>query len=254
MGRVIAHIQLLSKDHDMLLISCYFGTKPSGIYPAPAPDNCVFFSNNPDMKAEAERNGWQFEYTSHLPLSGNILISSLQSKYIKFLRFLDDYGHLDYADGILYLDHKFEVTCDHMAALLGGSHKEIVIRNTPKLKPTIQHEIDAAMRQDRYRYAMPATTEWVEQHIATGDYSEENRIVNTGLILYRNPDRARALTDQIYNVCWQLAQPECQIIWAVLSQKFEDMIGRLDWEMVKPVWQERAPSQTQDHPASVAHS
>lgn len=237
----------------MLFISSYFGTKPSGIYAAPAPDNCVFFSNNPDMRAEAERNGWQFEYTSHLPLSGNLLISSLQSKYIKFLRFLDDYSHLDRAEGILYFDHKFEVTSDHLAAMLAGSSREIVIRNTPRLKPTIQFEIDAAMKQERYQYAMPATLEWVERHIATGDYTEASRIVNTGLILYRHPDMARALADQIYDVCWELAQPECQIIWAVLSQKFEDMIGRLDWETVTPLWKERAPCEIRGQFASVVN-
>ena len=142
--------------------------------------------------------------------------------------------------------------------MLAGSDKEIVIRNTPTFKPTIQHEIDAAMLQNRYSYAMPETIEWVDRYIATGDYSTETRIVNTGLILYRNPDSARAMTDQVYNACWQLARPECQIIWAVLSQKFVDRIARLDWEMVKPVWRERAPCQagnqrTSDGPAGNAN-
>lgn len=253
MGKLIAQMQLPSTVHDMLFITCYFGTKPSGIHAAPATENCVFFSNNLDMKASAESNGWRFEYTSHLPLSDNILISSLQSKYIKFLRFLDDYSNLDYSGGIIYFDHKFEVTGDHLQAMLAGSTRDIVIRNTPKLKPTIQHEIDAAMRQERYRYAMPTTIEWIERHIATGEYSAKNRIVNTGLILYRHPERARALTDQIYNACWKLAQPECQIIWAVLSQRFEGMIGRLDWEMVEPVWKERAPYTSQNNLPSVAN-
>ncbi|MFK7860683.1 MAG: hypothetical protein AB8B64_17825 [Granulosicoccus sp.] len=228
----------------MLIISCYFGSKPSGIYPAPAAkDNCVFFSNNLEMKPEAVSKGWQFEYTSHLPLSENTLISSLQSKYVKFLKFLDDYGTMDVKNGIVYFDHKFGVTSDHLTDMLTGCDKEIVIRNTPKYKPTIQHEIDAAMRQERYQYAMPETIDWVGRHTSTGEYSENCRIVNTGLILYRNPASARKLTDQIYTVCWQLAQPECQIIWAVLSQKFEEMIGRLDWERVNPTWQERKPCQ-----------
>ena len=225
----------------MLITSCYFGTKPSGIYPAPMSENCVFFSNNPDMKAEAECSGWVFLYTPHLPLSSNKLIGSLQSKYVKFLQFIDDYTDLDTSGGVLYFDHKFEVTSQHLSAMLDGNDKAIVIRNTPKLKPTIAHEVEAAMRQERYQYAMPETLEWVERHVATGEYSETVRIVNTGLILYRDPEQARGLTDEIYKVCWQLAQPECQIIWAVLSQKFQNMIARLDWEQVTPLWQERLP-------------
>ncbi len=205
------------------------------------PRNCVFFSNNPDMQAEAVANGWIFIHTPQLPLSSNKLIGSLQSKYVKFLQYLGDYPDLDASGGVLYFDHKFEVTNQHLNAMLDGSDRAIVIRNTPKLKPTIGHEVEAAMRQERYQYAMPETLEWVERRVATGEYSETVRIVNTGLILYRNPELARALTDQIYQTCWQLAQPECQIVWAVLSQKFQHMIGRLDWEQVTPVWKERAP-------------
>lgn len=226
----------------MLIISCYFGTRPSGIYPAPAPDNCVFFSNNPDMKAAAEHNGWQFIHTAHLPLSDDALISSLQSKYIKFLQFLSQYDQLDYSGGIVYFDHKFAVTHDHLTTMLAASDKDIVIRNTPRLKPTIWHEVDAAMLQRRYRYAMPATIEWIESRIANGDYTPEVRIVNTGMILYRKPDQARVMTDQVYKTCWLLTQPECQIFWAILSQPFGDSIARLDWELVKPVWQEPLPS------------
>lgn len=227
----------------MLITSCYFGTRPTGIHPAPAAHDCVFLSNNPGLKDEAERNGWQFVLVSQLPLSDDVLISSLQSKYVKFLRFLDDFAQLRSSEGVLYFDHKFQVSSDHLAAMLAGSSREIVIRNTPRLKPTIEHEVEPAMRQARYRHAMPATLEWVDRHVATGEYTREVRIVNTGLILYRNPDHAREFTDQVHDTCWRLAQPECQIIWAVLSQKYTGMIGRLDWQSVEPIWKERSALQ-----------
>ena len=74
----------------MLCISCYFGYNKISIHPAPKPKNCVFFSNNIDVKEEALQNGWRFEYVPK-ELSSDPVMSSLQSKYIKFLIFLQDF-------------------------------------------------------------------------------------------------------------------------------------------------------------------
>lgn len=81
--------------------------------------------------------------------------------------------------------------------------------------------------------------EWIERQVATAEYTEEVRIVNTGLILYRQPLCARRLTDEVYAICWKLAQPECQIVWAALAQRYINMIAQIPWEQVEPVWKER---------------
>ena len=46
------------------------------------------------------------------------------------------------------------------------------------------------------------------------------------------------LCDEVYKACYDLGQPECQIIWGVLSQKFEEYITRVDWKTIEMLWKE----------------
>lgn len=106
--------------------------------------------------------------------------------------------------------------------------KLILIRNTPRLKNHISDEISDAMNQARYHHSMSETLKWIESKKASGA-SEIVRIINTGLIYYANPLSIRKLLDEVYSTIKNLNQPECQIIWAILSQPFEDVIQRVNW-------------------------
>jgi hypothetical protein len=66
--------------------------------------------------------------------------------------------------------------------------------------------------------------------------SESVRIVNTGLIHYENYAVVMPMLDEIYTAVWELGQPECQIIWAALSQAYDAHIQAVPFEALKPKW------------------
>lgn len=218
----------------MMVVSGYFGSRATGIHRAPLDQNCFLFSNNLTLEKTAEKNGWTFVFMSGLPLSSEPRVSSLQSKYVKFLQF--DPAKLGVAgdSGILYFDHKFNVTSQHVQYIMENCPTELLIRNTRKVKLTIQDEIDAALGQKRYREVMAETVNWVNRCISTDGYSLRNRIMNTGLIYYRTVEKVRSLCDSVFHKCWDLGQPECQIIWAVLSQRYEHLLTRIEWDALNP--------------------
>jgi hypothetical protein len=218
----------------MMVVSGYFGAKATGIYPAPLDHNCYFFSNNPALEKIAGKNGWTFVSMSGMPLSSEPRVSSLQSKYVKFLQFEAAKLGAISESGILYFDHKLNVTSRHIEYIVENCPTELLIRNTPKPKLTIQAEIDAAARQKRYRETMAETVNWVNHCISTEGYSINNRIMNTGLIYYKTIEKVRSLCDSVFLKCWDLGQPECQIIWAVLSQRYEHLITRIEWDALNP--------------------
>jgi hypothetical protein len=218
----------------MIVVSGYFGAKATGIYPAPLDRNCFFFSNNPALEKIADKNGWTFVAMTGMPLSSEPRVCSLQSKCVKFLQF--DAANLGVAadSDILYFDHKLNVTGRHIDYIVKNCATELLIRNTLKPKLTIQAEIDSAVRQKRYREVMVETVNWVNHCISTEGYSINNRIMNTGLIYYRTMEKVRSLCDSAFLKCWDLGQPECQIIWAVLSQRYEHLITRIEWDALNP--------------------
>ena len=141
-------------------------------------------------------------------------------------------------ESILYFDHKFNVCENHILKANAICKTDLLIRNTPKKKVCIQDEIDAAINQNRYLYSMPETIEWVDSKIKSGEYSYSNRIMNTGFILYKDIGLIQKLCNEVYKACSDLGQPECQIIWGVLSQKFEEYITRVDWKTIEMLWKE----------------
>jgi glycosyltransferase involved in cell wall biosynthesis len=147
----------------MIVVSGYFGKKLTGAYRAPQLENCFFFSNNSEMKSVVENQGWTFLY-EHIPVSSDSRISSLQSKYVKFLQF--DKNKIGWVPGqaILYFDHKLEVKKEHIEKIKRFCESHLLIRNTPKEKITIQDEIDAALGQKRYAEVMGETVEWVKNN------------------------------------------------------------------------------------------
>ncbi|MEQ9258613.1 MAG: hypothetical protein RIG84_05905 [Roseovarius sp.] len=222
------------KDH--YVVSGLFGDDVNfGVYKAPIIPGvkCLFFSNSDVIGAYAQSQGWRFIKTFHPVIEDDRLETSLQSKWVKYLQFLDDNALAEYSlrppQSVLYFDHKFYVTSEHVSNILNReSDASILIRKTPVVKESIQTEIEAALPYERYSRHMEPTKAFVNSFLAKGAKSDVT-ICNTGLIHYRNLSEAKELADRVYSSCQSLKQPECQIVWAVHAQSFADKIDVIEW-------------------------
>ncbi|MDB4085510.1 hypothetical protein N9539_04205 [Amylibacter sp.] len=219
----------------MIIISGYFGLKCRGIYPAPIKTKSFFFSNNLLLKKIAESQGWKFIYLNKYSLTTNYRISSLQSKYIKFLQFDFDELGISSDEGILYFDHKLYVKKEHIFDVIKLCDTDLLIRESPGNK-SIQDEINEATLHPRYKFGMIKTIDWLSQKINNKAYLEANKLALTGFIYYKSPRKFMSLTKEVFDVCNQLNQPECQIIWAVLSEPYNNFITQVDAQKINPVW------------------
>jgi hypothetical protein len=223
-------------DDGLVVITAAFGTQFEKFFTAPAGCRAVLFSNNPAAEADAVSKGWEFVWMGSglLSLCTDERISSLQSKYIKFLQHMKEFPQYATDGPVTYVDHKVPIARHHIEwlrrATLPG--KALLLRNTPGLKSTISDEIAAAMPQPRYTFAMPQTVSWLSRMKRERDTQEQVRIMNTGLLHYVDVPAVRPLIDEVYEVTWELGQPECQIIWAALMQPHEGVIQRLEWPEV----------------------
>lgn len=206
-----------------------------GVYKAPKISGveCLFFSNSDVIGEYAQAQGWRFIKTFHPVLVNDYVETSLQSKWVKYLQFLNESPvveeSLGVPESVLYFDHKFNVTSEHVANILRRStDASILIRKTPIAKKSINVEIDAALPYERYARHMEPTKAFVRTRLAQGAKSDVT-ICNTGLIHYRDLEVSRDLADRVYNTCQSLKQPECQIVWAVHAQAFDDKIDVVDW-------------------------
>jgi len=195
---------------ELIVISCIFGNKFKKVFPSPDKKNSFFFTNNAEIKEEIVNKGWNYIYVNK-PLSDNYIVSSLQSKYIKFLIFLKDYPEFQ------------------------NSNKSLIIRQTPINKSTIKQEIDQAMGQPRYVKNMNKTNNFVKQMISSRIIKENVRICNTGLLIYINRDKIEELLNNVYNKCMEHEQPECQIYWSIFSQKYKNEIKEIKWTDIKNI-------------------
>jgi len=215
------------------VIGCIFGKNFKAIYPAVKKYDSYFFTNNPEIKPMIEDSGWKYIFIN-LPLSEDDAISSLQSKYIKFLQFLKEHelSHfLDY-DRIIYTDHKFELKDNHIEYLLETiTDKKILVRDNPKHRNHIWEEVCLAMHQERYLRFMPQTIDYIREKLIEG-YTEKNSgcTCNTGLILYNiREEKVLKFADEVYNDLIKIGTSECQIIWAMVGQKYIDIIRVIPW-------------------------
>lgn len=233
------------KKEDILIISCIFGNKFIRVYEAPLKYNCYFFSNNIQIKEEVENKRWVFIYVN-LELSDDYLISSCNSKYIKFLKFLDNYPTFKQYKSIIYFDHKLFVKEEDIDKLINNSlednHKyNIIIRKHENSHKTISSEIEVALGQERYSRNMDKTKNLISNKINNHEIKDEIEICNTGLIFYVNyKDRDIVnMLNNIYYACINLQQPECQIIWAIYSQNYLHKIKNINFhDIVQPLWKE----------------
>lgn len=215
------------------IISCFFGNSVTTILPAPLCRNCIFFSNNRDNAILAREKGWIFEYVSKI-MTEDSLLCSLQSKYIKFLIFLNDFEKYRDFSTILYMDHTLEILESHIIQLLDYKYeKPICIREHENLSRTsVWDEIWEAGAQDRYKKNMEKTVEFIRK--IEGMYGEFGKVCNTGMILYRNDERIIPFLYEVYETCIQFEQPCCQIFWSVLSPKYADLIQTIPFREIYP--------------------
>ena len=243
-----AHMNINNIDNqedvkNLLVISCIFGDKFKKVYPSPLSTNCFFFTNNVDLKREIESKGWKFVLVD-FPLSKCPITSSLQSKYIKFLIFLNDYPEFKKYKQILYFDHKVFIKKEDIQKLVSLSNENnnkynIIIRKHEEKRYNIWSEVDEAKKQERYNKNMKGTIEFINDKLKKKEIVENVEICNTGLIFYNNYDEIAPLLNSIYDTCINLQQPECQIVWAIFSQKYADQIKLIDFHQeINPLWKE----------------
>ena len=224
-----------------LIISCLFGKQSSSynnIHPSPDNKNSYFFTNNKELKEEIINKGWNYVYVN-IVLSDDIIISSLQPKYIKFLQFLDDFPQFKNAKTIIYFDHKLNVssaTIEEVNILINNNlDKSLIIRQKLKNQTSVYDEINEAMGQKRYAKNMDKTKKFVKDIIASKEGDENVRICVTSFLIFINREGIKELLDNVYKKCIEHQQPECQIYWNIFSQKHKSKIKEIKWNDIKNI-------------------
>ena len=224
--------------NNLLIISCIFGKKFKYVHKSPDNKKSYFFTNNKELKDEIINKGWNYVYVNKV-LSNDYMISSLQSKYIKFLKFLDDFPEFQNVKTIIYFDHKENVsstTIDEIKLLINNNlDKSLIIRQTPSNKISVYDEVQAAMGQQRYVQNMNITKNFIKDIISTKEFNENVRICNTGLLLFINRENITELLNNVYEKCIEHEQPECQIYWSIFSQKHKNKIKEIKWTDIKSI-------------------
>ena len=224
--------------NNLLIISCIFGQQFKYVHPSPDNKNSYFFTNNKDLKDEIINKGWNYVYVNKV-LCNDIIISSLQSKYIKFLKFLDDFPQFQNAKTIIYFDHKENVSSssiDKIKLLINNNlDKSLIIRQTPLDKTSVYDEIEAAISQSRYVKNMDKTKNFIKDITSNKEFNENVRICNTGLLIFINREEINELLNNVYEKCVEHQQPECQIYWSIFSQKHQNKIKEIKWTDLKNI-------------------
>lgn len=223
----------------LAVISCIFGTKFKYVYPAPLPNNCFFFTNNPELKKEIITSNWEYIYVP-FELSDDYLDSSLQSKYIKFLEFLNDYPDFVFST-IIYVDHKLYLKKEHIKKLLEqpGDYKILLRQHESNL--TILDEIEEAKSQPRYSETMEPIEQIVHSKIQSKELFADTKTHNTGLLMYNNYNQLLPMLHSIYKTCQDYKNPECQIVFEMVSQPWNQFIKTVPFHSIKIIWTNPLP-------------
>ncbi|MFT6247887.1 MAG: hypothetical protein ACJAVU_001100 [Cognaticolwellia sp.] len=194
-------------------------------------ENCYFYSNNKRLKAEVAFKGWQFCFIESKIDNGESIASSLLAKKVKFLQ-IDDANFI-HVDHIIYMDSRR--VSDDIFKMIQMNIKGILLRYEAKFKPSIWHEVEEGKGQERYAKHMDKTVDFINTKLKKG-YCANNRVMNTGIIAYAmhaSDSTIRSLCDEVYNACVTLEQPECQILWCLLSQPYNDIIQAVESSEIK---------------------
>jgi len=236
-SQLLANVKYIVKS--VISSKLYSFFKVQSVVPI-APTDCdraIFFTNNRLLKKEIILKGWEYSFLKDDGLNGiDSIESSLHAKKVKFLQLeqhiLDELYTFDY---ILYVDSRAIV--DDIDRIKSFCDKGIVIRYSPahKNKNSIWDEVNEAKVAERYALSMPETIRFIEDKIKGAGYTHDNKVMATGVILYKIGDkqyqeRILSLCKEVYTACVDLHQPECQIIWCLLSQSYDDFISKVNSE------------------------
>lgn len=233
------------KNNKLCIIRCYTGSKPTKILKAVDNYDCYFFTNNSYYKEEIINKGWKYIFLDNLPLTDNKYISSLQSKYIKFLQFLrlPQFKFFFNYELILYVDHKFLINLEHIDKFLSiydevnsKFNKQYIIRFCPifnNLSKNLYHELEFSKNQNRYLIKYNITKKFVEKKIKNGSVNPYLRVCNTGLILcnHHNDDIFNFST-KVYLSIIKFQNPQCQIFWQLFSQNYDNLIHKINYNHI----------------------
>lgn len=217
------------------IISCFFGNNNTSIYKPPNGYKSYFFTNNKKLINSIKNNNWNCIYLN-FQLYDNLYLSSLQSKYVKFLQFLnDEYKHLflNY-QYIIYYDHKCLLTLNNLNELIKINDKDILIRYTPfhhiyGMK-NLYSEYITSLKQIRYRYNAIKVKKYILKLKNNGLLNPRKRVCNTGFIIYNlnNPD-VIDLCNNVYKLIKTFKNPECQIFWSIAREPYENIIKCIEY-------------------------
>jgi hypothetical protein len=197
-------------------------------------------TNNPEMQPYVEKAGWRYQYIT-FTLSDDRTESSLQAKYTKFMAFLPDFPEYARFRRILYFDNKLRIRDETVASILDMANPErplLIRKHERDSKKTIWDEVDDAMYDPRYADPMDETVAMIRQRIDDGSMGPTGGVLcNTGLLyLHDRYDEVMPLLNQVYSTCMALRQPECQVIWSMYSEAFEDRIQIVPFGSVDALW------------------
>ncbi len=213
------------------VISCIFGVEFNLVHPAFAGRICTLFSNNPKLEEEAVSKGWNFRYVKKHPLSSNSRISSIQSKYIKFLQFYEEFSDFSVSDPLFYADHKFMLDPVKLELMEDNFLESSFSLFLPSGRErSIIEEVKVASDFQRYKETMPQTVAWLHNLANQNRCKLDEDVKCTTFIYYKNPEKVKSLLDEVYRVTWDIAQPECQIIFGALCQAYPEDVFSITWK------------------------
>ena len=110
---------------------------------------------------------------------------------------------------------------------------QIMLKLTPKF--SISQEIGASRNQKRYMDTMSYLVSYIGNLKKYGIIKDQKTITNTGFVFYNNiTEEVIKLCSEIYHLITKFKNPQCQIIWAVVSQKYSN-IQVVDSKLVKHI-------------------
>lgn len=212
----------------ILIVNCLFG-KSSTQKINTAPSNCVsyFFTNNINLKNQIITKGWNFFFINK-PINVDYLESSLQSKYIKFLIFIKEYPEFKKYKHIIYFDHKLAFSNSKIENFIkyiyNNIEKSLIIPlHKRRNKNNIEGEISIANMQERYARNMSKTIDFVDKN------NKNCLLCLTNLLIYINHNQIIKLLEDVYNNCMQDQQPECQIYFSILCEKYDEHVLKVKY-------------------------
>lgn len=226
--------QVVVVGKESCVVSCLFGVLYHSIQPAPTNIECYFFTNIRELQEEIVNKGWRYQFIN-LPLSDDITITSLQAKYIKFLQFRKNptFERFKSFDRIIYVDHKLLLVEHSVLTLLRTIKKPILIREISG--KTIWDMIGESLPQPRYRSTVPQLINYIEEKLKNNYTVNTKRIASaTGLIVYRPKHKqVIKLVNEVYKDIMLLECAQCQIIWAMVTQKYIKLIQRIKFKLLR---------------------